>query len=138
MGWRSLTAMATKFAVLRTSSLRVPLCLLIGGLITTGISHTALAQITTPQSIQDLQNPERSDPFSNRGGSQNNGFLDLIHRAVLGPSRSLDEFNSEQRESLDSAAAEFRAKQKERLQTQPPAGPTNPTPAVVPATGSGN
>jgi hypothetical protein len=55
------------------------------------------------------------------------GLMDLIHRSVLGPSRSLDEFSSEQQESLDAATADFRAKQMERLRQQQ-------SPAIAPAT----
>jgi hypothetical protein len=93
----------------------------------------AQAQVGTIQPLQDFQDPGKGDPFSNRGTGPMNGVMDLIHRSVLGPSRSLDEFASEQQESLDAATADFRAKQMERLRQQQaaPSSPTSTTPATT-------
>jgi uncharacterized protein HemX len=65
--------------------------------------------------LQDLQTQDNTDPFSTRGGM---GVLDLIHRSQLGVSRNMNEFQSEQRQNLNDAAAEFRAKQKQLLEQQ--------------------
>lgn len=102
------------------------------GLATFGFSQASLAQVSTSaQPLQDFQNQDQpADPFSNRGNNQINGVMDMIHRAVLGPSRSPEEFNAEQQENLNSAAAEFRARQMERLRGQTPAATT--TPATAP------
>jgi hypothetical protein len=65
--------------------------------------------------LQDLQTQDNTDPFSSRGGM---GVLDLIHRSQLGVSRDLNEFSLEQRQNLNDAAAEFRAKQRQLLEQQ--------------------
>ena len=88
------------------------------------------AQFTDSQPLQDWQqNPESNrDPFSGKGDGGEGPFdvFNMIHRANLGPTRSLGEFSEEQEESLDAAAAEFRKQQQQRLQL--PNG-------VVPVTG---
>ncbi|GET35367.1 hypothetical protein [Microseira wollei] len=87
------------------------------------------AQFTDAQPLQDWQNPESNrDPFSGKGDGADGAFdvFNMIHRANLGPTRSLGEFSEEQQESLDAAAAEFRKQQQQRLQS--PNG-------VVPVTG---
>jgi hypothetical protein len=101
----------------------------------TAIASTVLpqptsAQFTDTQPLQDWQqNPESNrDPFSGKGDGGEAPFdvFNMIHRANLGPTRSLGEFTEEQQESLDAAAAEFRKQQQQRLQS--PNG-------VVPVTG---
>jgi len=98
------------------------------------VGNGASAQTGTPQPLSDFQNPNgSSDPFSDRGGGQVDSMFNLIHRAMQGSLKSADEFNSEQRQSLEEATAEFRAKQLERLQGQPqPPDTTQPgtTPQV--------
>jgi hypothetical protein len=74
-----------------------------------------------------------ADPFSNRGGNQSSGVMGLIHRALQGQSKGADEFNAEQQQSLDSEAAQFRAKQQTLLR-QGAAAPTVPAVAPLPAT----
>jgi hypothetical protein len=96
----------------------------------------ASAQTGTPQPLEDFQTQNKTDPFSSRGNGQADGIFDLIHRAIQGPSRSLDEFNSEQKESLDTAAADFRAQQRQRIQNQQSPVPPS-SPAAVPATSDG-
>ncbi|MFB2982185.1 hypothetical protein [Microseira sp. BLCC-F43] len=79
------------------------------------------AQFTDTQPLQDWQqNPESNrDPFSGKGDGGEAPFdvFNMIHRANLGPTRSLGEFTEEQQESLDAAAAEFRKQQQQRLQS---------------------
>ncbi|HAZ45302.1 MAG TPA: hypothetical protein DDW76_33925 [Cyanobacteria bacterium UBA11369] len=99
------------------------------------------AQFTDAQPLQDWQqNPESNrDPFSGKGDGGEGPFdvFNMIHRANLGPTRSLGEFSEEQEESLDAAAAEFRKQQQQRLQQ--PNGVAPVTPANTPApTQSGN
>ncbi|MCY7384693.1 MAG: hypothetical protein LH628_19345 [Microcoleus sp. CAN_BIN18] len=72
------------------------------------------------QPLQDFQTQDNTDPFSGR--SSGSGIFDLIHRSKLGGGRSMEEFNSEQRQNLNDAAAEFRNKQ--RLLLEKPAVPT--------------
>ncbi len=88
---------------------------------------------STPQPLEDLQNPNRGDIFSNRGGNQTGSMLDIIHRAIQGQGRSLEEYTEEQRENLDSAAEEFLKLRQQRLGNQTPTPPTTPTPATPPS-----
>lgn len=81
----------------------------------------------SPQPLQDFQTQDNTDPFSGR--SSGSGIFDLIHRSRLGGGRSMEEFNSEQRQNLNDAAAEFRNKQRLLLENQ-----AVPTPgAIAPA-----
>ena len=85
------------------------------------------------QPLQDFQTQDSRDPFSNRGNGM--GVLDLIHRARLGTLRNMDEFTSEQRQNLNDAAAEFRAKQRQSLdrqQAKPSEGAIAPSDETAP------
>ncbi|MEG3861005.1 hypothetical protein [Microcoleus sp. herbarium12] len=70
----------------------------------------------SPQPLQDFQTKDNTDPFSGR--SSGGGIFDLIHRSRLGNGRSIEEFNTEQRQNLNDAAAEFRNKQRQMLEKQ--------------------
>ena len=91
------------------------------------------AQTTSVNPLEDLNSEQSSDPFSRTNEDNSFGIFDLIHRANLGSGRSIDDYTSEQDQSLNTAAAEFRKKQQERLRVQQQATPTNPvtTPQVA-------
>ncbi|MEG3939627.1 MULTISPECIES: hypothetical protein [unclassified Microcoleus] len=76
------------------------------------------------QPLQDFQTQDNTDPFSGR--SSGSGIFDLIHRSRLGGGRSMEEFNTEQRQNLNDAATEFRNKQRQLLEK-----PTAPTPGAI-------
>ena len=78
----------------------------------------------SPQPLQDFQTQDNTDPFSGR--SSGSGIFDLIHRSRLGNGRSMEEFNTEQRQNLNDAAAEFRNKQRLLLEK-----PAEPTPGAI-------
>ena len=84
------------------------------------------------QPLQDFQTQDNTDPFSGR--SSGSGIFDLIHRSRLGGGRSMEEFNSEQRQNLNEAAAEFRNKQRQMLEKQavPAPGAIAPTEIIAP------
>jgi len=84
------------------------------------------------QPLQDFQTQDNTDPFSGR--SSGSGIFDLIHRSRLGGGRSMEEFNSEQRQNLNEAAAEFRNKQRQLLEKQavPAPGAIAPTEITAP------
>ena len=84
------------------------------------------------QPLQDFQTKDNTDPFSGR--SSGAGIFDLIHRSQLGGGRSMEEFNSEQRQNLNDAAAEFRNKQRQLLEKQaaPAPGAIAPTEITAP------
>ena len=79
------------------------------------------AQSTDVNPLQDFQ-PQEGDPFSSRNDNPTSSLFDLIHRAQLGNSRSLEEFSTEKNQSLNDAAAEFRKKQQQRIQAPSQAG----------------
>lgn len=85
------------------------------------IPQDAKAQSTEVNPLQDFQ-PQEGDPFSSRNDNPTGSLFDLIHRAQLGNSRSAEEFNSDKNQSLNDAAAEFRKKQQQRIQTPSQAG----------------
>lgn len=78
----------------------------------------------SPQPLQDFQTQDNTDPFSGR--SSGSGIFDLIHRSRLGNGRSMEEFNTEQRQNLNDAAAEFRNKQRLLLEK-----PAEATPGAI-------
>lgn len=105
------------------------------GLVSLLLPQPSWAQATDVNPLQDFEPQEhrRSDPFSRTNDADGFGVFDLIHRATLGNNRSLDDFSSEQNESLDAAAAQFRARQRQQIQGQGQASQVNPvsTPQVA-------
>ncbi|MBD1827384.1 hypothetical protein NDI47_18545 [Microcoleus vaginatus GB1-A2] len=90
-------------------------------------SFAQASGLNNAQPLQDFQTQDNTDPFS--GGSSGSAIFDLIHRSKLGGGRSMEEFNTEQRQNLNDAAAEFRNKQRQLLENQ-----AVPTPgAIAPA-----
>lgn len=91
------------------------------------------AQTTSVNPLEDLNSEQSSDQFSRTNEGNSFGVFDLIHRANLGSGPNIEDYSSQQNESLNTAAAEFRKKQRERLQVQQQATPTNPviTPQVA-------
>ncbi len=85
------------------------------------IPQLAKAQSTDVNPLQDFQ-PQQGDPFSSRNDNPTGSLFDLIHRAQLGNSRSTEEFNADKNQGLNDAAAEFRKKQQQRIQTPNQAG----------------
>ncbi|MEG4515854.1 MULTISPECIES: hypothetical protein [unclassified Microcoleus] len=79
-------------------------------------SFAQASGLNNAQPLQDFQTQDNTDPFSGR--SSGSGIFDLIHRSQLGGGRSMEEFNSEQRQNLNDAAAEFRNKQRLLLEKQ--------------------
>ena len=80
------------------------------------IPQAVKAQSTEVNPLQDFQ-PQEGDPFSSRNDNPTGSLFDLIHRAQLGNSRSVEEFNTDKNQSLNDAAVEFRKKQQQRIQT---------------------
>ena len=87
-------------------------------------SFAQASGLNNAQPLQDFQTQDNTDPFSGR--SSGSGIFDLIHRSQLGGGRSMEEFNNEQRQNLNDAAAEFRNKQRLLLENQ-----AVPTPGAI-------
>ena len=79
-------------------------------------SFAQASGLNNAQPLQDFQTQDNTDPFSGR--SSGSAIFDLIHRSQLGGDRSMEEFNTEQRQNLNDAAAEFRNKQRLLLEKQ--------------------
>jgi hypothetical protein len=80
----------------------------------------------------DANNERTTDPFSERGGNSSDAFFDMMHRVQLGNIRSMSEFGQDQRESLGTAAEDFRARQRAVLEQQTQTGADGLTPSAVP------
>lgn len=106
--------------------------------LVTGIVQSASAQDATLAQQSEVAQPQQifndqqnRDPFSNRGGDQAGGVMDLVHRAMQAGSLSSEDFQSQQQENLDGATADFRAAQQKRLGGSPIAPAIAPT-AITP------
>lgn len=114
---------------------RLVLSTVVGiGVVSLILPQPSWAQVDRVNPLQDFDIQEnRNDPFSS-GGKEPDGFgiYDLIHRANLGSNRSPQDFSVEQNESLDAAAAEFRTRQRQRIQGQQQIIPANPVTTTQP------
>lgn len=113
------------------------------------LAGTALASLVLPQVAwgqsfgttdrsQDLQQ-DTPDPLTGLSTGQGFSVLDMIHRANRGNLPSMDDFSAEQRENIDTAAAEFFKQQRAILQNpsdQPPASANSAAPATAPQPGN--
>ncbi len=89
------------------------------------VAGISLASLVVPQAgladtanpVQDLnqQNSTSSDPFSSTNNGNSFGVLDLIHRVNLSNQTNAEEFNAQQNQNLNDAAAAFRARQVQLL-----------------------
>lgn len=105
--------------------------LMAGTLITVGL-EPASAQVGAPKPLEDLQTKDSADFFNGRGNGQSSSMMNFIQNAIIGSPRSMDEFTSEQKDSLDTATQQFRKQQAERLRNNQPvqAAPTSPPPSL--------
>ena len=116
--------------------MKIPFSSLTG--LTLGVISIGLVSLLVPQPslaepnfdnsgkvnpLQDFETRDSgSDPFSRNADAGD--LFNLINRAALSNPRSLQDFSAEQNESLDAAAAEFRTRQRQRIQGKPI--PVNP------------
>ncbi len=86
------------------------------------LPESAAAEETNRAS--DLLEPQiqlQKNPFeSTAGDGQQMNVLDLIHRAQFGTTRSMQEFNLQQQQSINDAAADFRSRQLQMLHNSEP------------------
>jgi len=76
--------------------------------------------------LDEFNSQQSNDPFSSRNDSSL-GMMDLIRRVTTN-TRSWDDYTTDQNESLNSAAAQFRARQRQLIQNQQqPTTPSNGT-----------
>lgn len=95
-------------------------------LATLGVSsseaQTAARDLVTPSQS------ENRDLFSERSDNPMGGLHDLIHQLNYGSIRSSEEFRRQQQQNINSAAEQFRERQRAILEQQQ-AQPDAPTPA---------
>ncbi|RMF70089.1 MAG: hypothetical protein D6742_01155 [Cyanobacteria bacterium J069] len=90
-----------------------------------GQAQSAANDLVTPS-----QNENR-DLFSERNENPMSGIHDLIHQLNYGSIRSSEEFRREQQRNINSAAEDFRARQRAILeQQQQQSQPTESQPAA--------
>ncbi|MDY6781156.1 MAG: hypothetical protein SW833_01145 [Cyanobacteriota bacterium] len=80
-----------------------------------------LAQPSLAQSVPHSRSPGfQQNEIDNFTGIEQGNFspLDIIHRASMGPQRTLGEFRQEGQQQLNNAAEQFRLQQLELLQQQ--------------------
>ncbi|MFQ3616048.1 MAG: hypothetical protein SNJ57_04850 [Cyanobacteriota bacterium] len=91
---------------------------------------SAAAQSTAGDLVTPSQNESR-DLFSDRNDNPMSGIHDLIHQLNYGSIRSPEEFRRQQQQNINSAAEQFRARQRaileqQQQQAQPEALPPRP------------
>ncbi len=126
--------LTTRIATTRTGKpAHLALSLLAAIGLAAGFASAASAQdVDVAQPQQIFNDQDSRNPFSNRGSDQAGGVMDLVHRAMqAGSSLSPEDFYNQQQENLDSAAADFRAAQQQRLGGKVKPAPSTPT-AVSP------
>lgn len=126
--------MFEKILSLGRFSTQISLGVLAGvGILPMLLHQPSLAQSATDvRPLADFTQDDRN-PFSNNGSGQSSAVMDLIHRANFGSPRPTDEFLQEQRVGIDSAAAEFRKMQLQRIQSQQqPSATSVPTQTTQP------
>ena len=87
------------------------------------LPEATFAQTLQNDSSQDFQ--KEGDPIYG-GTGQSFSVFDLIHRSNLGGNRSYEDFVTEQKDNLDEATAQFRSRQRERLQIPAQPGVAKP------------
>lgn len=94
----------------------------------------ARAEEETTQEVAQPQLEESRDEFDYTQGDYDRPFnpFELIHRANLGGSRSMNDYRQDQQENFNDAAAQFRAQQQELLRQQRQAESSNPEPTNQP------
>jgi hypothetical protein len=72
-------------------------------------------QLAKAQSVPGTEGSESGDRNSLYGGDGFINPMDLIQKATLAPSRTVEEFDSESDKSLSNAAAEFKRQREQML-----------------------
>jgi len=96
------------------------------------VTRPVLAQAIAPLPAQGLQQQDANnfDFFTETERDSSASLLNLINQIQLLNGRTPAEFDAEQSENLNAAAAKFRSQQLQRIQPQPqPAYPMKNSPA---------
>ena len=110
--------------------------LLLGASLAALIAQPSIAQVTNVDPFKDTQSKDGlSDIFSNRNDGSSSGVFELMQRIIRGGTNPAD-FQAQQQQNLDDAAAQFRAQQRQRIQEQPPQTVPSTFKIVLPANGA--
>ena len=127
LGKRRLMAKTTQVSTVfsyQPTQLMLGLTAAIGLMVSVAHSASAQQAAGAAQPQQIFQDQQNRDPFSSRGSDQSGGVMDLVHRAMQAGSLSNEDFYDQQKENVDSAAADFRAAQQRRLNGTPASAPS--------------
>jgi hypothetical protein len=121
---------------MKTSAMRAG-WIFFGSLAIASFAAPTLAQTAAPGGADALlgnplsgDNPTSSDPFSETGSGQMSSIMNIIQGAMSGGYIPPEEFSRQQRDSINTEASDFRARQLELLQQQ--SQPTVPTINTIP------
>lgn len=92
--------------------------LLIGTAISVGAALTAEIAVAQTADIDPLEGLGTTDDDGSDFLGESLSPYELIHRAVLAPSMSSEEFLQQQNQAIDGAAQEFRLRQQELFRQQ--------------------
>lgn len=96
----------------------------LGAIALTALMLPESAAAEETNRASDLLEPQiqlQKNPLeSTAGDGQQMNVLDLIHRAQFGTTRSMQEFNLQQQQSINDAAADFRSRQLQMLHNSEP------------------
>lgn len=113
--------MKSKFTLKATAQISLGT---LGAIAMTALMLPESAAAEETNRASDLLEPQiqlQKNPFeSTSGDGQQMNVLDLIHRAQFGTTRSMQEFNLQQQQSINDAAADFRSRQLEMLHNSEP------------------
>lgn len=90
--------------------------LVVGAVVTVGaafMGDRAVAQ----SDLDPLEGLGTDDDGANMFGDTSDPY-ELIHRAILAPSMSIEEFTNQQNQAINGEALDFRARQQELLRQQ--------------------
>lgn len=82
--------------------------------IISSFGQSAFAQSAPIPGMDNYQSNEQNLLYGNSGFGNVNP-MDLIQRATLAPSRSVEEFSAESQQNLDDAATEFKRLREQML-----------------------
>ncbi len=100
------------------------------------IAQPSIAQVTSVDPFSDTQSKDGlSDIFSNRSDGSSTSVLNLIQRLSTGGTNPAD-FQAQQQQNINDAAAQFRAQQRQRIQGQPSSVTPAPIQVLPPVNGT--
>lgn len=111
------------------ATLRMGLGVVLGSSVLLANGLPVYSQVARPTPLEDLQTKDGSDFFNGRGNNQSGSVMNFIQNAIIGAPRSMEEFQSEQRDNFNDAASQFRKLQAEQLRKKQ----DQSNPAVAPA-----